>query len=123
MLDTKNMMWPNLADYHRNDLPESALVTVPNGLLKELKSARDAVRQALAPFAKIADIYDRAHEERVRHYADEGRDFGPPQPNHYLVSVSLGECRKARAALAAPVQPAYNSLTNPSDMGPFNDEQ
>jgi hypothetical protein len=70
------------------------------------KPAPDAVREALEPFAKIADIYDRAHEERVRHYADEGRDFGPPQPDHYLVSVSIGECRKARAALAAPVPPA-----------------
>lgn len=37
MTDTRNMTLQSLADYHDPKLPDSALVTVPNGLLRELK--------------------------------------------------------------------------------------
>lgn len=37
MTDTRNMTLRNLADYYDPKLRESSLVTVPNGLLRELK--------------------------------------------------------------------------------------
>lgn len=40
MTDTHNMTLKNLEDYYDPQLRESSLVTVPNGLLRELKEAR-----------------------------------------------------------------------------------
>lgn len=37
MTDTRNMTLRNLEDYYDPQLPESSFVTVPNGLLRELK--------------------------------------------------------------------------------------
>jgi hypothetical protein len=37
MTDTRNMTLRNLVDYYDPKLPDSALITVPNGLLRELK--------------------------------------------------------------------------------------
>ncbi len=56
---------------------------------------------ALEPFAKIADAYHCAHVKRVKDHRDEGRQPGPPLSDGHRISVSLGEVRAARIALAS----------------------
>jgi hypothetical protein len=63
----------------------------------------DKVREALEPFAKIADQYDAADQRRLSDYRDEGRPAGPPHADYHRVSVELGECRRALEALASLV--------------------
>lgn len=47
MTNTKNMTLPNLSDYYDKKLPDSAIVSVPNGLLKK-NDNRDTEMLALA---------------------------------------------------------------------------
>lgn len=68
----------------------------------------DEMLAALEPFAKIADDLDRAHEQRVRHYADEGHKAGPPNKDSEYASVRVGDCRKAREAIRASARPAVD---------------
>jgi hypothetical protein len=60
----------------------------------------DAMREALEPFAKIADDYDAAEQRRIRTHTDEGRAPGAPLADYHRVSIALGDCRNARLALA-----------------------
>lgn len=80
-------------------------------------TATPSVRQALQPFADIADAYDRAYEQRKRQFADERGPFaGPPLSDGHRVSISLGECRTARAALAAEDAGGWRDIsTAPKD--------
>lgn len=74
--------------------------------MNERRAAEDAnMREALEPFAKVADDYQAAYEMRLRHYGDEGHKAGPPYSDHYQISVSLGDCRKAKAALSTTGEP------------------
>lgn len=50
------------------------------------------VREALEPFAKIADLYDDREDDTFRLVADMDIDA--------IKLLTLGACRKARAALA-----------------------
>lgn len=58
-------------------------------------------REALEPFAKLADAYHEAHLERIRNHRDEGRSDPAPLANGHRVSISMGELRRARDAYAA----------------------
>ena len=55
----------------------------------------------LKPFSEIADAYAAAYDRRVRDFADEGRPAGAMLSDGHRVSVALGDCRRARAVLAA----------------------
>jgi hypothetical protein len=62
-------------------------------LIVRAVNERDELIAALRSFAKIADDYDRAYEQRVK--LSDG----------HRVSISLGECREARAVLAKAEAP------------------
>lgn len=55
---------------------------------------------ALAPFAKIAADYEASDAKSAEHHRDEGRPF-TPRPDGHRVSIAIGDCRRARAALKA----------------------
>lgn len=61
----------------------------------------EACERALEPFAAMAEVYDAAERKRDKHYSDEGRSPGPAPSDAHRISVMLGECRKARAALGS----------------------
>lgn len=67
-----------------------------------LPPAAGEVREALEPFAKIADDYDAAHQRRVKFCAVDNSTPGHPMPDSHRVSIAIGDCRKARVALALP---------------------
>lgn len=87
--------WENL----RNECPSTAAVA----RLRDELARKDA---ALQPFAKLADSYDAADAQRAKHFADEGRSPGEPKSGDHRVSIALGECRAARAALSSPLPAA-----------------
>ncbi len=64
----------------------------------------DEVREALLPFAQTAEVYDTAQENKIRRHIEEGRGAPKPHADHYRVSISIGDCRRARAALAQPAE-------------------
>jgi hypothetical protein len=55
---------------------------------------------ALEPFAKLIDRYDEANIAHNRRRRDDGYIDRPALPDSHRVSVSMGELRAARAALA-----------------------
>ena len=59
----------------------------------------EALEKALRPFGKVASDYAAAEERRSAAHRDEGRPFGPPLSDGHRISVALGECREALAAL------------------------
>lgn len=182
-VDTKNMTLPKLADYYDDKLPDSALVMVPNGMLKESK-ARDAVEEARKPAEFEALAYNAIRKEAEQYWLaylkeksetpveypkgnldywmiriafSHHKSVAPPKPAPDAVRDALEQYKNdwrraaveafgpnihtdqlslfiklanlnglfdpAKAAISAPVPLANYSLTNPSDMGPFNDEQ
>jgi hypothetical protein len=64
------------------------------------------------PFARVADNYEASIERANRALLDEAKVHGrsPPEdhllkqplPDSHRVSVSIGDCRRARAALSQP---------------------
>lgn len=64
---------------------------------------RDELREALKPFAKIAEDYEASEQRRIRTHTD--------LPDSHRVSIALGDCRNARLALdSAPPQPAPDAM-------------
>lgn len=127
VIDTKNMTLTKLQDYYRNDLPESALVVVPNGMLKAGDAAEgdgisDWVKYQMPHLSTTSSkpALDAAREavKRLLEYARMRVKTGDHKPN-LDEDIEL----VCKAVLATLVQSTSNSLTNPSDMGPFNDEQ
>jgi len=59
------------------------------------------LKDALAPFAKVAVEYEAAFVQQQKIYKDEGRT-PPGWPDSHRVSVLLGDCRKAYLAVTAP---------------------
>jgi hypothetical protein len=66
---------------------------------RSVNAVPDLVK-ALEPFAQLIDLYDVAHATHNRHRKDEGYSDRQPLPDSHRVSVSMGELRAARAALA-----------------------
>lgn len=66
-----------------------------------------ALRDALEPFAHTADVYEASIEGANRAILDEVRCAGTeyvlkePLPDTHRVSVTMGDCRRARAALTS----------------------
>ena len=53
----------------------------------------------LGVFAAVADQYDNTHRERAQRFKEEGAVLPAPKDYEYVNLVTLGDCRKARAAL------------------------
>lgn len=76
------------------------------GLIRDLttvlekRNARIAeLEMALGVFAAVADQYDNAHRSRAARFEEEGSTLPPPMDHEYVDLVTLGDCRRARAAL------------------------
>lgn len=85
----------------------TAKIAWPHRLLHEaaaelarLRAEVERLQAALQPFATLAEQYEAANKRRDQHYRDERGSGCPPTADHHRVSVALGDCRKARAALA-----------------------
>ncbi len=78
---------------------ESSLASQSLALERAQKRVEE-LEGALRPFAEIADDYKAAEAKRAQHHADEGRKLAP-LPDHHRVSIAIGDCREARAALTA----------------------
>lgn len=68
-------------------------------LLRRQAREIERLKAGLAPFAKVAIGFEDGEQRRVKHHADEGRAPGPPLPDCTEVRCTLGDCRKAAAAL------------------------
>lgn len=65
-----------------------------------LRADLAAAQEALRPFAEIAADYERADAKSAEHHRDEDRTYKPRSDSH-RISISLGDCRRARALLPA----------------------
>lgn len=72
---------PEIASYSPERMDREPLYAAP--------ASQDASREALEPFAKIANDYDAAHAMRVRHHTDEGRAPGPPRDQAFAKADAI----------------------------------
>jgi hypothetical protein len=76
------------------------------GLIRDLTTVLEKrnmriteLEDALRVFAAVADQYDNAHRYRAARFKEEGSVLPPPKDHEYVNLVTLGDCRRAKAAL------------------------
>lgn len=66
---------------------------------RQLEEENAKLRAALKPFAEIARAYAESDDKMAERYKKEGRTINDRSDGH-RVSISLGDCRRARDAIA-----------------------